>query len=80
MEIRCEGVGVIMQIGSLVKFKDKLLPYVLPCEADRYKGKVGVIIETKAPMHPYHSTLFRIYMDGKNLEWFVHHELEVVCK
>jgi len=71
-----------MQIGSLVKFDDERLPFLLaPSEIERYKGKVGVVIEAKGdPDHLTPYTLFKIHIDGNNLEWFVWHELEVVCK
>jgi hypothetical protein len=65
-----------MNVGSLVKFNEKRLPYVLgPSNAKHYKGKIG--IDHKEPTS---STLFKIHMDGANLEWFVWHELELVCK
>jgi hypothetical protein len=71
-----------MQVGSLVKFKEERLEFLLgPSEIKRYKGKVGVIIEAKGKhkeITPY--TLFKIHMDGANLEWFVWHELDLVCK
>ena len=71
-----------MQVGSLVKFNEERLPYVLgPSNAKHYKGKIGIIIEAKDDhKEPTSSTLFRIHMDGEKLEWFVWHELEVVCK
>tara|TARA_Y100000592_G_scaffold96721_1_gene165772 strand:+ start:895 stop:1101 length:207 start_codon:yes stop_codon:yes gene_type:complete len=68
-----------MNVGSLVKFDDESLPHILPCETERYRGKVGVIVETKKGLVP-HGRLFKIHIDGKNLEWFVYHELELVCK
>ena len=68
-----------MKVGSLVKFDEESLPHLLPHEAERYKGKVGVIIETRTALVPY-GTLFRIHIDGKNLEWFAYYDLELVCK
>tara|TARA_B100001093_G_scaffold102461_1_gene94708 strand:- start:11 stop:226 length:216 start_codon:yes stop_codon:yes gene_type:complete len=71
-----------MQVGSLVKFKEERLPFLLgPSEIERYGDKIGIIIEAKSKhkeITPY--TLFKIHIDGKNLEWFVWHELELVCK
>tara|TARA_B100001093_G_scaffold413649_1_gene403561 strand:- start:35 stop:250 length:216 start_codon:yes stop_codon:yes gene_type:complete len=71
-----------MQVGDLVKFNDERLPYVLgPSNAKHYKGKIGIIIEAKGKhkeITPY--TLFKIHIDGANLEWFVWHELDLVCK
>ena len=71
-----------MKVGSLVKFNEKCLPYVLgPSNAEHYKGKIGIIIEAKDDhKEPTSSTLFKIHMDGASLEWFVWHELELVCK
>tara|TARA_R100001510_G_C7532436_1_gene123323 strand:- start:72 stop:287 length:216 start_codon:yes stop_codon:yes gene_type:complete len=71
-----------MRVGDLVKFKDESLHYVLGIsEAERFKGKIGVIIEAKTShSYPNATTLFRIYIDGKNMEWFANDELEVVCK
>jgi hypothetical protein len=79
-----------MQVGSLVKFKEECLPFLLePSQIKRYGDKVGVIIEAKGDpklgakadpnkLTPY--TLFKIHIDGTSLEWFVYHELELVCK
>ena len=71
-----------MQVGSLVKFKEECLPFLLePSQIKRYGDKVGVIIEAKGDpnkLTPY--TLFKIHIDGESLEWFVWHELELVCK
>ena len=79
-----------MQVGSLVKFKEECLPFLLePSQIKRYGDKVGVIIEAKGDpklgakadpnkLTPY--TLFKIHIGGTNLEWFVYHELELVCK
>tara|TARA_B100001094_G_scaffold100311_2_gene96428 strand:+ start:168 stop:371 length:204 start_codon:yes stop_codon:yes gene_type:complete len=67
-----------MQVGSLVKFNDERLPYVLgPSNAKHYKGKIGIIIEAK---DDHKVPLFKIHIDGESLEWFVWHELELVCK
>ena len=82
MQYVCVGFGGDMQVGSLVKFNEERLPYVLgPSNAKHYKGKIGIIIEAKDDhKEPTSSTLFKIHIDGESLEWFVWHELEVVCK
>ena len=71
-----------MNVGSLVKFKEERLEFLLdPSEIERYRGKVGVIIEAKSDhKEPTPCTLFKVHIDGKNLEWFVWHELDLVCK
>ena len=70
-----------MQVGDLVRYKAGGFIGFAPSEIDRYKGKVGVVIEAKGdPDHLTPYTLFKIHIDGNNLEWFVWHELEVVCK